>query len=101
MLHPRFSLASASDSVHDCLSSGVTRDLCPFPASRFRLRARSSRTSNITETMMRKSGIRAPVRTLSRVLKFALAFLVDIVVADGETGNSTGTDDTRQVAGDI
>jgi len=51
--------------------------------------------------MMRKSGIRAPVRTLSRVLKFALAFLVDIVVADGETGNSTGTDDTRQVAGDI
>ena len=41
----------------------------------------------------------APVRTLSRVLKFALAFLVDIVVAD--IGNIIGADDTRQVGGDI
>jgi len=51
--------------------------------------------------MTRKSGIRAPVKVVSRVLKFALAFLVDIVVADAETGNITGTDDTRQVGGDI
>jgi len=48
--------------------------------------------------MMRKSGTTAPLRTLFRVLKFALAFLVDIVVADAETeGKTTGADETRLV----